>query len=481
MNQMVRFSGQSARDADAEFATPSRLVNCYIEPADGGREVLKSVLGSQAFTSLPGVFMRAMQAVNGQIMAACGGQLHRILKDGRAFSFGPISDGETVISSNNGKVTVAANGVYYVLDGDTLTQPTGFAFDDRPVGGVTFLNQHTILFERGGRRVAWSAVADPETFNGLDFASAEARDDAILAIRVINGQLVIFKEQSREVWYPTGSSEGTEVFARVAGGVYDTGLRSASLLVNMDQSLMFVGDDGIVYMTDGHTQNPVSNRALETALRIGQPRRCLYYEDEGHKFACITFADRPAWCFDVSTGFWHERENGAGIWTAVDSVKMGRDWFTGTEGGDVLRLVRSNVDGPEPLRRFAVSETIYQNGQRFRLAEIEAFARTGVNDFSFTQISTLGDADGTLEDIEHTILFYASDFIDQPAYLSVAFSEDDGQTWGQEVRRSLGLQGKYNTRALWRSRGAFRRVTMRLSWSTPGEVSVLNQVRVRLA
>lgn len=477
---VIRFTGQSARDQDAEAASTSRLVNCYIEPIEDGRQVLKSVLGTEPFASLPGVFMQALESVGSTMFSVCGGRLFRVSSDGLVNEVGPVASGSAVISSNNGKVTITAGGRYFVSDDNVITEPGGFDFVGN-VGSVAFLNQHTVISERGGRRFAWSAVVDPATFDGLDFASAEARDDAILTIKAINGQLVIFKERSREVWYPTGSSVSTQIFARAAGGVHDTGLMSEALLVEMDQSILFVGDDGIVYLTDGHTQRPVSNRALETAIRMGQPRRCAYYEDEGHKFACITFADRPAWCFDVATGLWHERENGEGVWTVVETAKLGRDWYAATEGGEIVRFVRNNVDGTEPLRRSAVSRPIYNDGAMFRLAQIEAYPRTGRNDFSYIEEATIGDADGSLVDAENSLLLFSRELVEVPAYLSLALSRDNGQTWGEPKRRPLGVLGDYDIRVNWRGLGAYRSATMRLDWSTPSEVTVINEIRVVLA
>lgn len=446
---VLKFAGQSSRDTDAEFANTSRMLNCYREPAED-RVVIKSVLGSEALVDLADVFLRAMTAVNGEIFAACGGNLYCIKTGGGYTNLGAVGSGDTTISSNNGVVTVAADGVYSIWDGATLSTPTGAAFSD--VGSVTFVGQHTVISEEGGRRFAWSDPADPATFDGLDFASAEGRDDDILRVVGLNGSLVIFKETSREIWYLTGSSDSTLAFQRMAGGVVDTGLWSYNLLAELDQAVFFVGDDGIVYLTEGLSQKAISNRAVETAIAEGEPQRCFFYEDEGHKFACITFRNRPAWCFDLATNDWHERENGYQRWSVVSTVKVGRQWYSGTDLGEVRLMKRNNTDAGDPLIRRAVSKTFYNDAGLFRVAELEFFGRVG---------SVL---DGS-----------------SAAECSLRLSKDNGRTWGDIRTKSLGALGEYETRVLWRSLGQFRRLTAELSWATADEISFVDEARVRLA
>lgn len=443
----VPFSGQSAVDTDAKFANTSRLLNCFLEPSEN-KVMLKPVLGSEDFVDLSDVFLRDMKEVNGSIYAACGGTLYKITSAGGISVMGTIVDGETEISSNNGVVTVAAGGEYYCLDGETLSQPSGADFD--AVGSVTFLGQFTILSELDGRKVAWSAVADPTSLTALDFATAEGRDDNNLRVMAINGNLVIFKETSREIWYQTGADDSASAFQRLAGGVIDTGLKSRGLLVKLDQGAFFIGDDGIAYITDGISQKPVSNRAVETAIKAGAPTRCFYYEDEGHKFACIAFDDRPAWCLNLSTvgsGLeWHERRLGTlRNWPIVSSVKLGADWYVGTDLGNISKLSRVNADGVDPLIKTAVSKTLYVDGKRTRLAELEFEASVGYSDASCW----------------------------------LRLSKDNGNTWGEQKTKEISQTGKYALRANWRSLGQYRRVTIELNWSS--DLTFKNSARVRLA
>lgn len=448
---LLEFVGQSEQDSDNIAASTSRLVNVYREPS-GGRtpHVVKSVLGEESFADISDVFLRDLETVNGSIYAACGGNLYRISTGGGVDTLGSITDGETNLSSNNGKVTVAANGDYYVWDGSTLTEPTTGAFSS--VGSVTFLGQYTIVTEKDGRRFNWSAVANPSSFDALDFATKEGRDDDVLRALAISGRLWLFGETSLEVWYLTGQAS-SDAFKRVSGGIIDTGLKSYGLLTEIDQGAFFIGDDNIAYIVAGDQPQPISTRAVETAIAQGDPSRCFFYEDEGHKFCVIRFTDRPAWVFDLATGEWHERARGVDLdpWPAVASAKLGTSWYVGTDLGLVNKLTRNNKDVSDPLRRVMVSNTLYIDGQRFTLAELEVFANMGR--------SNLGRA----------------------AQCWARFSGDSGNTYGREKSRGLGVQGDYDARALWRAQGRFRQVTVELNCSEESDIIFHSQARVRVA
>jgi hypothetical protein len=441
----IEFIGQSRKDSDFQQASTSRLLNCYREPIEGGY-VVKSVPGTSLVVNLGSVFMRAMEEVGGNIYAVCGGRLFRIISDGTATQIGAIADGPADISGNNGSVTIAAGGKYYVWDGSVLTSPTGGAFAS--VGSVEFVGQTTIMTEKGGRRFQWTGVAAPTSLNGLDFATAEGRDDNILRCVVINGNVWLFKEKSIEIWYPT-----TTGFSRIAGGVLDTGMKAFGLVAKFDGGALFVGDDNIAYITGGSGMEPVSTPAVETDIAQGSPVECLYYEDEGHKFCAIQFADRPAWVYDISTGEWHNRSAGVnyGAWPVVASVKAFGSWHVGGNTGNVLRLSRNNADFDGPLYRRGVSRTL-RNGDRVRIPRFELYGRMGQ-----------GPVNG------------------REPQISLRFSRDSAKTWGIERWRSFGATGDYDARIVLRSLGQFRSVTAEFTTTDPIEIPILANAFLELA
>ena len=444
---MVEFVGQSARDADNIAANPSRLINCYREPVVmGGRTgwAIKSVPGLTPLAQLPGLFVRAMTTVEGRLYAAGANGLMEIDAEGDVTVLGTIPDCDcTTMSGNNGVVTVVAGGDYWTWDGTTLTNPAPGAFDD--FGAVEFFGDYTILTERNGRRFQWSDQADATDLPGLNFSTADGRDDNILRAFQINGVLYLFKETSHEIWFLTGQA-GAAALERTAGGVFDVGLKAFGLICRLPAAAFFVTDDNKAALISGGQVQPVSTPAVETAIQYGEPVACIAYEDEGHTFAAIIFADRPAWVFDLATNEWHERAEGAnfGPWSALSSAKFGGKWYAGRADGAVLLFERNNEDGEAPLIREATSRTLYLEGTRFVASQLEMFPRQG-----FTA-----------------------------GHMTLALSRDGGLTWGDEKPRAIGPVGNYSNRVIWRRLGQFRQLTARVRWADSDDVTLNAEARV---
>lgn len=436
---VIEFVGQSRADTDNPTAETSRLVNLYREKTEAGY-ILKSVPGTVAFTDLSRVFLRDMATVDGQLWVVCGETLMEISGDGTAFTRGPVLDGEATICGNNGSVCVSAGGEYYVYDGAGLNTPGGGAFD--AVGSVVTVAQQTVMTELGGRRFQWTAVADPLTINGLDYATAEGRDDNLVRAMGINGNLWLFKETCIELWYPDASG-----FLPMAGGLIETGLKAFGLVVKIDGGAFFVGDDNIVYLTGGGQPTPVSIPAVETDIRYGQPTRCFCYEDEGHKFCAIRFQSRPAWVYDISTGEWHNRAYGVDgdPWPVVSAVNVYGGWKVGTDLGAILTLARVNTDAGAPMRRVATSRTLEVAGT---LALMEFVANAG-------------------------------QFSAEP-HLMVRLSKDRGRTWGPEKQIGVGSQGNYTRHTRLRAQGWAQWWTAEVAYSDAADVLLRAEAEVVL-
>jgi hypothetical protein len=420
-------------------------VNCYVEPV-GDQITLKSVLGMSSFATVPGVFARALAEVGGVLYVAQGGGLYSVTSDGTVTSLGSITDSaETTISSNNGNVTVAAGGNYYVWDGSTLSTPTAGAFSD--FGSVEYFGSLTVLTERNGQRVQWSDVLDPTTLDGLNFATANAYDDDLLRVLAIGGSLWMFGERSIEQWYQNGAD-----LAPVAGAAIEFGLKAYGLLSRTPNGAFFVSSDNKVRLMQGGMQ-VISNRAVETALAQNTATHCFFYQDEGHDICVVRFSDRPAWCYDISTARWHERAEGDTFeaWSAVGSNKAFGKWNVLTEVGTLYQLERTNNDATGALLRQVTSVTLVNEGQRFRVKRFEVEGRVGFSDLG------------------------------RDASVSLQMSKDHGMTWTDAKTRSMGDLGEYQQRMVWRSLGQYRNATFRLTISDAAELPISNTAYLEVA
>ena len=432
--------GQSTRDAQIPAVSTGRLLNCYREPVQDGDKTKYALLAVPGMTNrytLNGVFMRAMETVRGAIYAVCGGNFYEVT-DTAVTLLGAVADSpNTTISGHDGYVTVAAGGNYYVWDGSTLTTPAAGAITS--IGSVSQEGSYTLLTELDGKRWEWSSLADATNLPGTNFASAEQRDDNLLRVFPVTGLVWLFGTASIEIWTRTGLP-GAAAFEFLTGGVYDIGLKAFGLVTRFDGGVFFVGEDGIVYISSGTGMQPVSTPAVASAIEAGAASRCISYEARGHKFCGIIFDDRPAWFYDISTGEWHERSEGVdhAPWAVVASAQIGQAWYVGRNNGVIASLERTASDGNNPLVREFVSRTLYRDGQRFKIAAFEMYARHGLD------VPPSGALAATVE-----------------------FSPDNGLTWGKQRSVNLGGLGQYGLRAILRALGQFRQATVKIRMSDP--------------
>ena len=112
-----------------------------------------------------------LQWIDGTVWAVVGGKLYEN-PGSSPVDRGSVGNSEkTSIAGNTDYVCVVSDGDYYVWNGATLTTPTTGAFSS--VGSCDTLNNYVLLTQLGGRKVQWSAVGDPTSFNALDFATTK--------------------------------------------------------------------------------------------------------------------------------------------------------------------------------------------------------------------------------------------------------------------------------------------------------------------
>lgn len=423
----VEFTGQSAQDQGNIAANPSRLVNCYREPiVPGGRAgyAIKSVPGTSLVVTFPGD-VDAVATVSRNLYAVAAGGLHRI--DGATTTrLGTVpAASDTIISGNNSYVTVTAGGDYYVWNGSALVTPVPGAFSE--YSAHEYIGNYTVLTEKDGRRFQWSDIADPTDLPGLNFSTADGRDDNLIRPMAINGALYLFKETSHEIWYLTGGA-GATAFERQSGGVYDVGLKSQRLICKVPGGAFFVGDDGRAHLVSGGV-TPVSIPPVEVSIRKNTPSHCFMYEDYGHTFCVLAFDDRPAWVYDIATGEWHERAEGAALdpWQVCCTAKNGGVWYAGRVDS-LYQFADVASDGDLPLIREMTSRTLTVERRMFVTDLLEMFPRQGFN----TQ------------------------------KLELEVSRDGGLTWTDPKAANIGPVGAHGRRVTWRGLGSARQFTARM-------------------
>ena len=481
-------ASQSSADRGNLAPTTERLVNCYMVPAPEGSVAgwaIRSVPSMRDFSSVPGPFLRAMARVEEQLYVVGAGGLYLVRSDGTTAYLAAIPDDpNTVIVGHRDAVTITAGGAYYVWDGAALTQPAGGTTATQ--GSVAFLDQFTLMAELGGRMIEWTTVGDPTTRNGLYFATAEARDDDIIRIIEAGPYLAVMKRHSAELWASTGLG-GTRAFERLSGAVMEKGLLAFNLVARLPDEVFYIGEDHVAYVGSPTGAARVSPPHVTAAIRDGQPTHCFYYEDRGHQFCVIRFADRPAWVFDAATGKWHERSTGTehGPWDVVAAVKCFGEWHFADRLGAIFRVGATPVDSQAPLRRTIVTQPIYSDGKRFTISLLELTGLFGQYSVEETAPDWITDEMGfprTDEDGQYLLGDAVPvDTYQRPGRLWARVSSDGGFTWGVPRVKEIGGLGQYATQVEFRSMGQFRHFTMEINITDPVDVPLLSEANVVLS
>ena len=476
----VEFVGPSAQNQENVQANTCRLVNLYRQPTSpGGRTgyTLESVPGTTSWLDLNRIFLRDMRQIGTNLWVLSGDQLVRITPNKAATSVG------TVVSAAGGhlfgdeaQVSAVQGGSLYVYDGTTTTQPTVTPFTNG-VNSGDYLGGYTVVTEEGTNLAAWSDLGDATTFAGTDFAQVGATEDALVRNIAINGKMWFFKENSYEIWGLTGRANQF-AFARIPGAVRNVGLKSKELVTTLRDYMMFVGSDGRAYITDGMNTQRVSTSAVETAIAASTADRCFSFENRGASFFVIRFRDRPAYMLVMTQGpqsaEWSERASGANLepWGVVSATKFNDTWLCGDESGKIYTLSQAYTDAGAPLVREATSSTLTNGGNRFRIKRAEIYGHVAPKDQSNIPGSDLRAAviiddvpdfigDGPEElDSDDLIVEMANPY-KRPS-VDIAFSRDNGLTYGEWRTRSMGKLGEYENRVVLRSIGQFRQATMKV-------------------
>ena len=302
-----------------------RCINYFAEvaPKDAKTQVVMyNAPGTKAFGDggLVGA-VRGEKVMAGVLYIVAGNTLYSIDSVGAATSLGTIN-------THVGMVSMAVNraspqelcfvdgvegwtydtsaGLVQITDGDFTAADT-VAFQDG-----------YFIFNRAGTSIFFiSAINDGQSYDALDFADAEGSPDKVVAVFSNHRELWVFGEETIEVYLNSGNSDFP--FERIQGAYLERGCAAAFSIAEDDNTLFWLGDDGIIYRASGYTPQRISTHAIEEEIRKFSSISdavAYFVTISGHKFYHLTFpTGKKSFVYDVSTGLWHERESfGSNYW-----------------------------------------------------------------------------------------------------------------------------------------------------------------------
>lgn len=422
----------------------ARLVNCYASDVGEGQRAKLPIYAADGLeswgTHSAASGTRLLFPADSYMYVLNGRVLSRFDSTGTETQIGGIpSDGAVFAARNRrspgGEVGITVGGLFYVVQGTTLTRVTDADLTGAPVG-VCFLAGYFILPCFDGR-FFWTGIDDGSAVEPLDFASAEANPDGGVAAKARGDDLVLFGNRSTEFHRLTGDVDSP--FAR--SSVINVGCLSAASVTevaivsstSVSDTIAWVATDrqgraAGVAMLDGNAARKISPPWVDELIEADVARDQIEgttWVRGGHSFYALTGSTWTA-VFDTSTGLWHSRESyGETRWDVTQVADFNGTLIAGTRtGGGLYRMGPDyHADGSDPLVMTVQSSLVLGENE---FSELELHIETGV---------------GTLADTDPQV--------------TMCWSED-GQNWSSERARSLGAMAQTNTTVRWHRMGTNR-------------------------
>ena len=292
----------------------------------------------------------------------------------------------------------------------------------------------------------------------LSFASAFGAPGNVVTLFCVNREVFLLGEQGTEVWIDVGSFPFP--FQIIPGSNTQTGCAAPYSVANIGSTFAMVSQNkrgqGMIMMNQGYDFVRISTHSVEQTL-MGQTISDAIgytYQLEGHEFYVVTFPSIDiTWAFDIVTEKWHK-------WLSWDGQAFHRhrgacfSQFNGNpmvgdyQNGNIYTLSNSvYTDNGLSIRRLRRALHLTQDLQRQFFEELQLQFQPGV-----------GLATGQGKDPK----------------VMLRWSNDGGSTWSSEHWKSIGLQGKYKNRAIWRRLGMARDRIYEVSMTDPVKAVIVS-------
>jgi len=280
--------------------------------------------------------IRGMHDLEGGRFVVSGRYLLRIDTNGVGVPVGIIPGvGRVSMTHNQFKtgyqllVENGQGGGGYVYDSNT--KAFGRITDEGYPGSISsdYLDSYLLGVEPQGRYWFHSNLADATDYNTLDRYESEASPDKIVGLAVSQLEVVVFNQRTIEFFYNSGGATGTFQNRRQS---ITRGCASRHTIAKLDNTLFWLGDDGIVYRLEGYSARPISTGPMHRAFagKNWSEAFAQVWEDRGFKVYYLTFPDGMTFGYDVVSGLWTRRQSfGLNRWRLSHIVKWGDKWYGG--------------------------------------------------------------------------------------------------------------------------------------------------------
>ena len=350
-------------------------------------------------------------------------------------------------------------GTYTVSTSQTVASTTLYAlnFAQLPSSDGAFTGGNTLdivdnyfVYNRPNTQQWGASNALSPISVGTSFSSKDGAPDNLVALIVDHREVYLLGEASSEVWVDVGAAQFP--FQRIPGTSTQHGIAAPYSVSRLGNSFAYLSRNnrGLseIMQMNGYLPQRISNHAVEATLvdQTVTDAIAWTYQLEGHEIYVISFPTiNLTWAYDISSGMWHkwlytnnrgqfERHRGNCCASFQGLVLVG-DYANGT----IYQLDKNNyTDSGQNIRRIRRAPHLTTDLQRQYFDELQIQFQPGVG------TTTTDDPQAMLR-----------------------WSNDGGSTWSNEHWVSIGKQGKYKNRAIWRRLGMARDRIFEVSISDP--------------
>jgi hypothetical protein len=443
----------------------SRCVNLFPEASGSGQSksiaMLLGTPGLVLWSALAGGGVRGTIRFSAtQSFAVVGGNVYNVDVNGTGTLIGTIINRSTPVS-------MASNGITVML----VTGPEGYVITPNVIPALTTLVQindpafsgadkvdfidEYFIFNKPGTQEFQITGLLANTIDPLDFASAEGAPDLLISLIVNLREAWLFGTGSTEIFFDSGNADFP--FERIQGAFIEQGCAAKNTPAKFDGSVAWLTANdrgqGMVVKSQGYQAIRISTHAEEYAWaqysRIDDAV-AYTYQQEGHSFYVISFPSGNAtWAYDSNTQLWHER-----AWRNPADATLNRH--------------RANCQMAF-ANKIIVGD--WENGNLYSLS-LDAYTDNGAILPAIRQAPHFATADNTWQifdrfwvDMETGVGLATGQGSDP--MVMIAWSDDGGHTFPNEVMVSAGPIGKYRARAVVRRAGKSRDRVWRVTITDP--------------
>ena len=442
----------------SQVVTAQRRLNCFFDPRpdqDKNGAVVRGTPGTLKVFTLPTFPIRGMYIANSLLYVVAGAVLYSITSAGVITSLGTITVGTDKVSmSDNGIELILVDGIFgYILT--FATNVFAKIVDANFPNGartVSFLNGRFQVERFGTRQYFVSQSYAGATWTPVTFATKENSSDVLLAVEVLNGNLILWGQQSIEVWQDVGAA-GIP-YQRINGATQTWGLAAIWSRAKLNNSEIFLGQNPQgtvqVLMLNGYTPVRVSTADIENIINSFSTFTdavALTYTIDGHSMYQLTFpTGNRSLLYDATTGKWGETQTGLGLiarhYGELGIVFNTINYVSDFSSGNIYQLSDSTfTDNGTPIKRQVRSRHVRLSENVLGLDELYLDMETGV-----------GIQNGQGSDPQ----------------IMLQTSKDGGRTFGYERWTSMGKVGQFlSPRVMFRRLGSGRDFVFQFTMTDP--------------